>query len=416
MTSTVPYSGLQLNFKTDSSGIPLPPGGGRLGRGLDLITDEHGNVLERLSFDPWGRRRNPTDWTFNNVPSPHLFDRGYTGHEHLDIFGLINMNGRVYDPWLGRFLSPDPFMQSPGYSQSYNRYSYCLNNPLKYIDPSGYTQININSIIDLLLSSHYGGSWSQSGGLHFFSSNEEAIEAAIGSLNNTPGSWSHTEYKNEQTTREIYRFISSTPYNSDLLRGILFGLYYVDYHPSTGKYYYVKTNNEVDLISVLRGEIANLEMEKEASSDGGGEMSFWDGAKLAWDLKIIGRDFPDLISIDINVGSTPIAGGSMTYSVNIFTRGEPGINVTATDQNRFGGEIDWGINSNIGYYQGNPLNINPSSISGPVESISAGWGYSGQGYFGYNTEGDLRWIGFGMGIGLSGGASYGTGITRIIWP
>jgi hypothetical protein len=160
-------------------------------------------------------------------------------------------------------------VQSPGYSQSYNRYSYCLNNPLKYTDPSGYTQININSIIELLLSSHYGGSWSQSGGLHFFSSNEEAIEAAIGSLNNTPGSWSHTEYKNEQTTREIYRFISSTPYNSDLLRGILFGLYYVDYHPSTGKYYYVNTNNEVDLISILRGEIANLEMEKEASSDGG---------------------------------------------------------------------------------------------------------------------------------------------------
>jgi len=49
------------------------------------------------------------------------------------------MNGRVYDPWLGRFLSPDPFVQSPGNSQSYNRYSYCLNNPLKYIDPSGYT-------------------------------------------------------------------------------------------------------------------------------------------------------------------------------------------------------------------------------------------------------------------------------------
>jgi hypothetical protein len=49
------------------------------------------------------------------------------------------LNGRVYDPWLGRFLSPDPFVQSPSYSQSYNRYSYCLNNPLRYTDPSGYT-------------------------------------------------------------------------------------------------------------------------------------------------------------------------------------------------------------------------------------------------------------------------------------
>ncbi len=63
--------------------------------------------------------------------------RGYTGHEHLTVFGLINMNARLYDPALGRFLSPDPYVQSPDNSQNYNRYSYCLNNPLRYSDPSG---------------------------------------------------------------------------------------------------------------------------------------------------------------------------------------------------------------------------------------------------------------------------------------
>jgi hypothetical protein len=47
------------------------------------------------------------------------------------------MNGRVYDPVLGRFLSPDPYVQQPDFSQSLNRYSYCLNNPLIYTDPSG---------------------------------------------------------------------------------------------------------------------------------------------------------------------------------------------------------------------------------------------------------------------------------------
>ncbi|RLD69094.1 MAG: hypothetical protein DRI87_09925, partial [Bacteroidetes bacterium] len=67
----------------------------------------------------------------------YLFDRGFTGHEHLDNFDLINMNGRVYDPWLGRFLSPDNFVQSATYSQNFNRYSYALNNPLKYTDPDG---------------------------------------------------------------------------------------------------------------------------------------------------------------------------------------------------------------------------------------------------------------------------------------
>lgn len=56
---------------------------------------------------------------------------GYTGHEHLDEFGLINMNGRLYDPLLARFLSPDPYVQEMENPQNFNRYSYCLNNPLK---------------------------------------------------------------------------------------------------------------------------------------------------------------------------------------------------------------------------------------------------------------------------------------------
>ncbi len=48
------------------------------------------------------------------------------------------MNGRVYDPQVGAFLSPDPFVQAPYNTQSYNRYAYVFNNPMKYVDPSGY--------------------------------------------------------------------------------------------------------------------------------------------------------------------------------------------------------------------------------------------------------------------------------------
>ncbi|MCB5295882.1 MAG: hypothetical protein LHW52_04975, partial [Candidatus Cloacimonetes bacterium] len=61
----------------------------------------------------------------------------YSFQEHLDGFGLINMNSRVYDPIVSRMLSLDNFIQAPGYSQSLNRFSYCWNNPLKYTDPSG---------------------------------------------------------------------------------------------------------------------------------------------------------------------------------------------------------------------------------------------------------------------------------------
>ncbi len=66
--------------------------------------------------------------------------RGYTGHEHLDRTGFIHMNGRVYDPELGRFLSPDPLVTSPTNSQSWNRYSYVFNSPLSFTDPSGYSE------------------------------------------------------------------------------------------------------------------------------------------------------------------------------------------------------------------------------------------------------------------------------------
>ena len=69
----------------------------------------HGNTVERLSHDPWGRRRNPAGFGYDNVS--HTFDRGFTGHEHYDKFDLINMNGRLYDPVLGRMLSPDIAIQ-----------------------------------------------------------------------------------------------------------------------------------------------------------------------------------------------------------------------------------------------------------------------------------------------------------------
>ncbi len=79
------------------------------------------------------------NWTQPLATVSHgLTDRGFTGHEMLDDLGLIHMNGRIYDPLIGRFLSPDPHIQAPGNLQNYDRYNYVLNNPLSYTDPSGY--------------------------------------------------------------------------------------------------------------------------------------------------------------------------------------------------------------------------------------------------------------------------------------
>ena len=110
------------------------------------ITDEQGALLQELSYDAWGTRRDPATWLpygqFTAVVDP-LFDRGFTGHEHLDGFGLINMNGRMYDPALSRVLSVDNYIQAPEFSQSFNRYAYCMNNPLKYTDPDGGVDIQL---------------------------------------------------------------------------------------------------------------------------------------------------------------------------------------------------------------------------------------------------------------------------------
>ncbi|WP_422360213.1 FG-GAP-like repeat-containing protein [Reichenbachiella sp.] len=102
------------------------------------IMDASATVLERYSYDAWGQRRDADTWDVLAGSVDQEYDRGYTGHEHLHLFSLINMNGRVYDPVLGRFLSADPFTQFPDNLQSYNRYSYVLNNPLSLTDPSGY--------------------------------------------------------------------------------------------------------------------------------------------------------------------------------------------------------------------------------------------------------------------------------------
>lgn len=103
------------------------------------VTNSTGAVQQELSYDAWGRLRNPTTQAVYAPGSePTLFlGRGYSGHEHLPLFGLINMNVRLYDPATGRFLSPDPFVQMIDFTQSFNRFSYCLNNPLVYVDKDG---------------------------------------------------------------------------------------------------------------------------------------------------------------------------------------------------------------------------------------------------------------------------------------
>ena len=101
------------------------------------ITDSEGNVEQELSFDAWGNLRDPETWSGSYSGTP-MFDRGFTGHEHMTAFGLINMNGRCYDPLTSSFLSVDAYVQDPTTAQAFNRYAYCGYNPLRYTDPTGW--------------------------------------------------------------------------------------------------------------------------------------------------------------------------------------------------------------------------------------------------------------------------------------
>jgi RHS repeat-associated protein len=105
-----------------------------------------------MSFDPWGARRNGENWSAltdaqridalkintATVFSQPITQRGFTGHEMVDDMGIIHMNGRIYDPRLGRFLQADPFVDGVQNTQGYNRYSYLGNNPLNATDPTGF--------------------------------------------------------------------------------------------------------------------------------------------------------------------------------------------------------------------------------------------------------------------------------------
>ena len=114
---------------------------------VEGATDEAGARTRTLAHDPFGERRK-ADWTAALTDAERAAlagssdprTRGHTGHEHLDRTGFIHRGGRVYDPTLGRFLSPDPLVGNRGSAQSWNGYSYVSNSPMSFVDPSGLSQ------------------------------------------------------------------------------------------------------------------------------------------------------------------------------------------------------------------------------------------------------------------------------------
>ncbi|WP_433931900.1 FG-GAP-like repeat-containing protein [Sorangium cellulosum] len=105
---------------------------------VTLVTEADGSAEKSAYayYEPFGRRIERYGAPLGGPPGELRL--GLTGHEHDDDLGLINMKGRIYDPKLKRVLTPDPLVSAPLFGQSYNRYSYVLNDPLNLVDPTGY--------------------------------------------------------------------------------------------------------------------------------------------------------------------------------------------------------------------------------------------------------------------------------------
>lgn len=150
------------------------------------VADQTGTVLEKRLFDAWGGIAKVQDGTGNNLAGLSILDRGYTGHEHLQSVGMINMNGRLYDPKLHRFLQPDNNIQDPFNTQNYNRYGYVLNNPLKYTDPSGEIW---EFVLGFFASSYVRGGAASGGEANPFKWNANAWTSAFAGAASSAGSF-----------------------------------------------------------------------------------------------------------------------------------------------------------------------------------------------------------------------------------
>ncbi|PWB19379.1 FG-GAP-like repeat-containing protein [Flavobacterium sp. HTF] len=155
------------------------------------VADQTGAVVEKRIFDAWGNITKVQDGAGNALVGLSVLDRGYTGHEHLQSVGIINMNGRLYDPKLHRFLQPDNNIQDLFNSQNYNRYGYVMNNPLKYTDQTG-------EIWDLVLgfffSSYVHGGAASGGQANLFKWDSNAWTSAFSGAASSAGSFLASSY------------------------------------------------------------------------------------------------------------------------------------------------------------------------------------------------------------------------------
>ena len=359
---------------------------------------------QELSYDAWGRLRNPaTQVAYTPGSDPVLFiGRGYTGHEHMPWFGLVNMNARLYDATLGRFLAPDPYVKNPFLTQDYNRYTYAMNNPLVYIDQDGEFPWLIHGIVaafTYLKAAHDNTPKADQGNPSKWNwapwnwGKPEEIQIHIGG--NTDGSGMHggiSAGKSGQPQPMV-------GYNKDKGPGI--GYNYNGssqmYHPGydynkaekAGNKAIINANNMYHSMNVFANNLNNL-----------------------WNSDMMRFFIADTYYVNLSGSLAFIGGGGADIGFALVTRGQNAGSayITSTVKGKIGGHLGVGANTGRAMYTGSVQNYNfedtflgnSSGLEGDY-IIGASISFSEKDIY----EKSLILFDMGIGYGIGGSANIG---------
>lgn len=396
------------------------------------VTDDNGSVIAEQNFDAWGNYRDPETWL---AISPEQgcggglawLNRGYTGHEHLPQFGLINMNARLYDPLLGRMLGIDNYVQNAYSTQSYNRYSYVFNNPLKYIDPTGN------------YGEYPGGGYSVDGGGQTWSYNTSSNYWSNGSAfygNSSMGFNSSGVYNgvnfnfNAGCSFSMWQNTEINTYNEggmwDVTETKTVSGVSMEAHANgtVGNNYFDIQNNLTSEYSVTtRSYELNQAWYNEQVNNlrDGFQVAFKQGSIFFDRYTNFNSDWwrnavPDVVNINFNGAAVPIYGGGVNIAFNLITRGnDAGIHITQTPTQRLGFHGSYEIGAGFGWFDGNPNDATLNSFLGKSRDQGGDLIFGLTYWEALNNNNRPMWHGWGVSGGMTVGYSGGIGNTESLW-
>jgi RHS repeat-associated protein len=124
---------------------------------LAAVTDASGGLLSQYRYLPFGQLRTDVPLPNSQSTNAQFTAFGYTGQRGLEASGLLDYKARFYDPALGRFIQPDTLIPGAGNPQAWNRYSYVVNSPVMFRDPSGHRACGDGEAIDCDGKAHNTG-------------------------------------------------------------------------------------------------------------------------------------------------------------------------------------------------------------------------------------------------------------------